>query len=133
MTITVLFLCPHNAAKSVAAAAFASQVASREGLDLHATTAGTDPDAEVLPVVRARLEADGLAVTQQPRLITAAELLAADVVVNIGCDVDELPAARPVEDWQIPNFSDDPPAAFAALEQQAAALVARLVTSGNEQ
>ncbi len=51
MPRTVLFLCPHNAAKSVIAAALFAREAARRGLAIHADSAGTEPDAAPAPRV----------------------------------------------------------------------------------
>ncbi len=126
MTINVLFLCPHNAAKSVAAAAYADRMGGEQGLDIAVSTAGTDPDEAVLPIVRAQLESDGYRVDSVPRLVTAGDLADADHIVNIGCAHSDLPTDRQPIDWSIPNFSDDPAVAFAALEQHVADFVQSL-------
>ena len=118
MTISVTFLCPHNAAKSVAAAAFFGRAAAARGLDVTTATAGTEPDDEVLPIVRQHLEENDLPVDSSPRLVTADDL-AADHVVNIGCDLPALSPTNSMVSWDIPNFSDDPDAAFIALEKHA--------------
>jgi hypothetical protein len=47
---TVLFLCPHNAAKSVIAAAYCVRLAAARGVTLRAASAGTDPDPGVSPL-----------------------------------------------------------------------------------
>lgn len=126
MTIKLLVLCPHNAAKSVAGAAFLARSAEIRGIDIAVETAGTDPDVEVLPIVRQRLEADGHIIEAAPRLVTSQMLDSADVVINIGCSVADLPTTRDVRDWDVPNFSDDPTAAFSALEQAAVAMMSEL-------
>ena len=126
MTIKLLVLCPHNAAKSVAGAAFLTRSAELRGIDLVVATAGTDPDADILPIVWKRLEADGHAIDEAPTMVTEEMLADADVVINIGCSPTDLPTQRQVRDWDVPNFSDDPTAAFAALEQAAVAMVAEL-------
>ena len=41
---TILFLCPHNAAKSVIAAAYFDQLAAGRGLLYRGDSSGTDPD-----------------------------------------------------------------------------------------
>ncbi len=118
MTTSVLFLCPHSAAKSVASATFLRDRAARRGIAVDVTNAGTHPDEIVLPIVRERLEGDGLDVQSVPHVVTVEELDAADVIVNIGCDHDDLPSTeKPMVEWSIPNFSDDPVVAFAAIEQ----------------
>ena len=94
MATTIIFLCPHAAAKSVAAAAFLTREAGERGLSLQISTAGTHPDPDILPIVRARLEMEGLPVHEPPRKVTDEDLSAADMIVNIGCDHDDLPTPR---------------------------------------
>lgn len=122
----VLFLCPHNAAKSVAAAAFLAREAASRQLHVTIKTAGTEPDADVLPLVRDRLTADGYVVDDSPKMVTAAHLSSADVIINMGCDHADLQATTPITDWTVPNFSDDPAAAFAAIDRNVVALVDEL-------
>lgn len=129
--MNVLFLCPHNAAKSVAAAAFFTATASERGLTATVTTGGTDPDADVLPVVRQQLVHEGLAFDATPQQVTGADLDRADVVVNIGCDPARLPTNRPLVDWTIPDFSMDAEVAFAAIRTHVDALVEDLTESGH--
>ena len=56
---TLLFLCPHNAAKSVLAAAYCQHLSAQGGLDVQVTSAGTEPDAAASPDVVALLRAEG--------------------------------------------------------------------------
>lgn len=130
MTTRILFLCPHNAAKSVAAAALLARTAEGRGLEVAIDTAGTHPDDEVLPLVRRRLEADEFEVTSVPRRVSADDLIAAEIVVNIGCATADLPGASSIGDrivdWSIPDFSDDPEAAFEALADHVQRLAADL-------
>ncbi len=118
-----LFLCPHNAAKSVTAAAYLGRLASERGVAVAISTAGTDPDEQVAPLVRTQLERDGYVVDSVPRLVTADDLSNADVIVNIGCPRQELPTDKSVIEWGIPNFSEDPSAAFCALSEHVVALL----------
>jgi len=123
MTTQILFLCPHNAAKSIyAATTFAAKALD----DVSVTTAGTHPDEEVLPIVAQQLASAGHVITDSPKTVTTEALDAADHIINIGCDHGELPTENTITDWQIPNFSDDPAVAFAALDDHVAALLAQL-------
>jgi protein-tyrosine-phosphatase len=89
---SILFLCPHNAAKSVLAAAYFRQVAREGGLELDAVSAGTAPGATVAPAVAALLQREGLGVgPYRPRLVTVEDLTHARHVVSLGCRLDELP------------------------------------------
>jgi arsenate reductase (thioredoxin) len=123
---TVLFLCPHNAAKSVIAAAYCARLAAERGLTLRATSAGTDPDPDVSPTVAGALLAEGIDVrAHRPRRVTAGALASAARVVSLGCDLGNL--ATPglaVERWDdIPSPSADLTGARAVI----AAHVRRLV------
>src|SRR5919106_666654 len=50
---TVLFVCPHGAAKSVMAAAYFGRLAAERGLAFRAECAGTEPEEAVMPLVAA--------------------------------------------------------------------------------
>jgi arsenate reductase (thioredoxin) len=107
MTKTILFLCPHHAAKSVIASAYAERLADEQQLELNILSAGTEPDATIMPVVADLLEADGFKVTgHQPRLVTSQELVMADIVITMGCDL----VALGVPEQKRRDWSDVPPA-----------------------
>ena len=79
---TIVFLCPHNAAKSVIAAAYWQRLADQRGWSVRATSAGTDPDLEVAPRVVTALLEEGLDVRgHRPRQVTREELTIAWRVV----------------------------------------------------
>ena len=88
---TILFLCPHNAAKSVIAAAYCERRAAERGVTLRATSAGTDPDPGVSPGVAGALLAEGIDVrAYRPRRVTAEELARASRVVSLGCELGDI-------------------------------------------
>ena len=119
-TKTVLFLCPHNAAKSVMAAAYLRKQAAVRGIDLQVATAGTDPAPRVSPAVVEALRTEGIDVsTHTPRLVTDDDLINAWRVVSLGCDLDgRLPSGKRVEHWDdVPSPSQDPGAARAAIRR----------------
>jgi arsenate reductase len=101
MTRTVLFLCPHSAAKSVMAAAYFQRLADQRGLDVMATFAGTEPDAAISPTVAELLQAEDIDLTGSvPRLITPEELAQAWRVISLGCEVGHLLSlGLMVEQW----------------------------------
>ena len=106
MRQTILFLCPHNAAKSVIAAAYCQRLAVQHGLELDITSAGTEPDAAVSPAVAAMLRAEGVDVTNhRPRSVNREELAAAFRVISMGCDVSDL--ALP--ETMVEHWNDVPP------------------------
>lgn len=53
---TILFMCPHGAAKSVLASAYFQRLAKERGLNVHVESAGTEPDATVSSAVAAHLK-----------------------------------------------------------------------------
>jgi arsenate reductase (thioredoxin) len=123
---TILFLCPHNAAKSVIAAAYCARLAAERGVTLRATSAGTDPDPGVSPGVAAALLAEGIDVrAHRPRRVTAEALARASRVVSLGCDLGDIaPPGLVVERWDdVPSPSADLTGARAVI----AAHVRRLV------
>ena len=130
MAVRVLFLCPHGAGKSVLAATYFGAAAARIGLDVDASTAGTEPDDAVMPNVRAALEAQGFEVlTIPPRLVTTDELLTADVVVNIGCEPDTLAVDRPITHWDVPLLSRDFDGVVSEIRRRAELLASELTGS----
>jgi arsenate reductase len=130
---TILFLCPHNAAKSVLAAAYFDQLARERGLDYRATSAGTSPDAVPSPAVVAMLREEGIDVAgYQPRRVTAEDLTSAHRVISLGCDLDDLEGGNArVERWDdVPPASQDLDASRAAIKRHLDALVDELAAGG---
>jgi arsenate reductase (thioredoxin) len=129
MKPTVLFLCPHHAAKSVLAEAYFNRLANEAGLSWQAASAGTEPDEKVAPVVVTLLGQQGIDVSgHQPRRVTADELESATRIVSMGCTPEELdiPAAQ-VEQWtDIPPVSQNPEGASAAIQAHIRELVEQL-------
>ena len=91
MTTTILFLCPHHAAKSVIAAAYFNRLAQQYGLPATADSAGTDPAEIVSPAVVDLLRTEGIDVSgHQPRQVTQADQAQAQRIVSMGCTSEEL-------------------------------------------
>jgi arsenate reductase len=101
MDQTILFLCPHNAAKSVMATAFCQHLAGQYGLELHVTSAGTEPDPAISPAVAELLRKEGFGMANyRPRAVCREELAAAFRVISMACDVSDLsPSGTMVEHW----------------------------------
>src|SRR5690348_7588469 len=59
---TVLFMCPHGAAKSVLASAYFQRAAKERGLNVRVESAGTEPDPAVSAAVAAHLTKHGYAI-----------------------------------------------------------------------
>lgn len=122
MRHTILFLCPHNAAKSVLAAAYCHRSARQQGLDVQITSAGTEPDATVSPSIVELLRDEGIDIAHHtPRRVTQEELGAAFRVISLGCDVRHLaPPGTRVEHW------DDVPAPSQQLARAREVISARV-------
>jgi arsenate reductase (thioredoxin) len=100
---TVLFLCTHNAGRSLAAKVL---------LDHHAAgrvdvrSAGSDPVSDLNPSVVALLKERGLDPSREfPKALTEADALESDVIITMGCG-DECPVylGKRYVDWDL----DDP-------------------------
>ena len=129
MTETILFLCPHGAAKSVMAAAYFNRLAQQHALSVVADAAGTDPDETVSPVVVNMLQSEAIDVSRhQPRRVTSEELENARHIVSIGCALENLAVApERVEQWlDVPMVSQDADAARDSIRAHVAALVDEL-------
>jgi arsenate reductase len=126
---TVLFMCPHGAAKSLMASAYFQQAAKERGLNVIVDSAGTEPDPQLSKGVVAHLQKNGYAIPiDKPRAATAADMKRADVVISIGCDLSALPAPRGiVKNWKVPDFSADFTAAERAIRDEVDKLVAELL------
>src|SRR6185295_4744427 len=84
---TVVFVCEHGSAKSLAAASIFERMARERGLALRAVSRGTAPDASVPDAVVAALGDDGFDVAGfKPQGLTEADVRAAERVVAIGVD-----------------------------------------------
>jgi arsenate reductase (thioredoxin) len=125
---TVLFLCPHAAAKSVMATAYFRRLAAQRGLDVGAAFAGTEPDAALLPAVVDALRSEGVDVpAERPRHVTPEDLGRASRIVSLGCDVNGLvPSDRSVEQWDAPSAVQDLEASRAAIRERVGRLVDEL-------
>jgi len=129
---TILFMCPHGAAKSVLASAYFQRLAKERGLNVHVESAGTEPDAMVAPAVAAHLTGQGYPVPiAKPRHVSPEEFASADVVISIGCDLSALPKARGrLVRWdEVPAPSQDFTAADEAIRKRVNELVEELVQS----
>lgn len=124
-TPTVLFMCPHGAAKSLMASAYFQKLARERGLNVRVDSAGTDPDPQLSNGVVAHLQKNGYAIPiDKPRSATAADMSGADIVISMGCDLSKLPSPKGiVKNWNVADFSAD----FNTAEQSIRDQVTRLV------
>ena len=127
---TVLFICPHGAAKSVLASAYFQRLAKERGLNVRVDAAGIEPQEAVSTVVKEHLERNGYSVpVTKPRAVTKEELSQADVVISLGCDVSRLPVTpRAIRKWdEVPGPSEDFNGADEAIRNRVIALVEELL------
>ena len=83
----VMFVCVHNAGRSQMAEAFFNAL-TPEGLQ--AISAGTQPTAQVNPVVIAAMEEVGINMTgHTPKLATPELVAASERIITMGCGVQE--------------------------------------------
>jgi arsenate reductase (thioredoxin) len=116
----ILFLCPHNAAKSVLAAAYAKQLAKERGLELTVDTAGTEPSEQVLSVVADFLKQQGMEWAATPRKVHREDVTTATHIVSMGCSLDDLPLqGETVEQWDdVPPVSQNFEKAWAEIQSK---------------
>jgi arsenate reductase len=127
---TVLFMCPHGAAKSVLASAYFEQLAKVRGLNVRVESAGTEPDPTVSPAVAAHLKRQGYpAPNSNPRKVTAKDFESADVVISIGCDLSGLeePRGKLVRWDEVQSLSEDFARADEAIRKRVTEFIEELV------
>ena len=98
----VLFVCIHNAGRSLAARVLLDHYA--EGR-VDVRSAGSEPANDLNPSVVAVLQERGLdPSSERPKLLTPADGLAADVIVTMGCG-DSCPVypGKRYIDWELPD------------------------------
>lgn len=105
----VLFVCVENAGRSQIAEAFARVYG------VEAYSAGTVPAEKVNPVVVQLLKERGLALPGKPKMLTEDMIREADLVVTMGCSVQEVcpkPMVEQMEkklvDWHIEDPKGKP-------------------------
>jgi protein-tyrosine-phosphatase len=121
----ILFLCPHNAAKSILAAAYCKVLANQQGLELSVDTAGTEPSSQVSPKVLEFLNAQNMHFTTTPRLVTRSDIASATQIISMGCDLHDLPLqGESVEQWNgITATSENLEASWAQIKSNVDALL----------
>ncbi len=98
----VLFVCVHNAGRSQMAAALLDHHAQGR---VHVRSAGSAPASEINPAVRAAMTELGLDLSRQfPTPLTDDAVLAADVVITMGCgDACPVYPGKRYLDWELPD------------------------------
>jgi arsenate reductase len=100
---SVLFVCVHNAGRSQMAAAYLGRLS---GGAVEVRSAGSEPAHQVNPSAVAAMAEEGIDITaEHPKVLTADNVLASDVVITMGCgDTCPIFPGKRYEDWDL----DDP-------------------------
>lgn len=105
----VLFVCVENAGRSQMAEAFG------RAYGLEATSAGTVPTENVNPTVVQVMKERGISLPGKPKMLTESMIREADLVVTMGCSVQEVcpaPMVKQMEkklvDWNIEDPKGKP-------------------------
>ncbi len=103
----VLFLCTHNAGRSLAARVLLDHYATGR---LEVRSAGSNPADELNPSVVAVLRERGLdPAGERPKLLSAEGAREADVIVTMGCgDTCPLFPGKRYLDWDLPDPAGQP-------------------------
>ncbi len=118
MSTTVLFICPHSAGKSLAAATYFRSAARRAELDVDIAVAGPDPDDVNMPTVVEALTAEGYRIDWHPRRVTERDTSSAVHIISIGCDRGTIPTSNEIVDWDVPLVSQDLMGSLRAIHQR---------------
>lgn len=102
-TLTVLFVCVHNAGRSQMAAGYLRALA---GDRVRVLSAGSAPADDINPVAVAAMAEEGIDIAgAQPELLDPETVRASDVVITMGCgDACPVFPGKRYEDWPL----DDP-------------------------
>jgi protein-tyrosine-phosphatase len=106
-TPVVLFLCTHNAGRSLAARVLLEHYAHGR---IDVRSAGSDPAEQLNPAVVAVLKERGLdPAGEHPKLLSPEDGLAADVIVTMGCG-DSCPVypGKRYLDWDLRDPAGEP-------------------------
>jgi len=128
---TFLFVCVHNAGRSVMAEAFCNALSDGSA---HGISAGTMPSDHAHPEVVEAMKEVGIDVSGHHGRMLDDELVAsAERVFTMGCAVDEgaCPAIlyADVEDWGVPNPKGLPMEEVRAIRDQICERVERVLAS----
>jgi protein-tyrosine-phosphatase len=121
---TVVFVCPHGAAKSVLAGSYFNHYATQLGLDARAVARGTEPDDEISE--RVRQDVGSALCAETPTRLTAEDVASADLVIAFDLAEPDLGVA-PDRTWNaLPALSADFELGRAAILGRVVALIAEL-------
>jgi arsenate reductase (thioredoxin) len=101
----VLFLCRHNAGRSLAAKVLLDHYAAGR---VEVRSAGSDPTSDLNPSVVTLLEERGLDPSREfPKALTEMDALESDLIVTMGCgDTCPLYPGKHYVDWELDDPAD---------------------------
>jgi glycerol uptake facilitator-like aquaporin len=124
---TVIFACVHNAGRSQMASAFFNALA--DPAKAHAISAGTQPAAEVHPVVQETMREAGIDLSHaRPQKLTDDLARGASMLITMGCG-DQCPFVPGLarEDWPLEDPKGQPPARVREIRDEVRLRVQELV------
>jgi arsenate reductase len=128
---TILYVCVHNAGRSQMAEAFTNRLATEQGLDIRAISAGTIAGERINPIAEQVMEESGISMSgQSPRQLTQEMADSADRIITMGCGVDAeaCPARIHVtEDWGLDDPKDQPVEKVRSIRDEIRERVTRLL------
>ena len=127
----ILFVCVENAGRSQMAEAFAK----RHGIS--ATSAGTLPSNHVNPIVIEAMKEKGFDLSSNvPKMLTVNMIEAADLVVTMGCSVEQVcpkpmiaQMQKKLIDWHLEDPKNKPLPTVRTIRDEIEELVKTLVSS----
>ncbi|MGL4339398.1 MAG: arsenate reductase ArsC [Rhodoglobus sp.] len=99
-TLTVLFVCIHNAGRSQMAAGYMTALS---GGAVEVRSGGSEPAEQINPIAILAMAEEGIDISQAiPQLITTEQVRGSDVVITMGCgDVCPIFPGTRYEDWEL--------------------------------
>ena len=129
----VLFVCVHNAGRSQMAEALLNRLAAERDLATRAESAGTvGGKALNLAAVEVMKEIGIDMSGQHPKLISPAQVDAADLIISMGCGVDAVACPAKfllTEDWNLEDPAGQPIEQVRRIRDQLKLRVAQLLDS----
>lgn len=127
----VVLVCEHGTVKSLVALEYFTRFAAARGLNVQAISRGTNPDADVPPIVRNGLAGDGFNIAAfRPLRFGPGDIDSSLFVVALDAPVDSIVARRvPVLRWDgLPSVMADYAGARTAISARVQRLVDSLAT-----
>ena len=123
---SVLFVCVHNAGRSQMAAGFLTQLS---GGAVEVRSAGSLPGDQVNPSAVAAMAEVGVDISgQTPKVLTADDVQASDVVITMGCgDACPIFPGKRYLDWDLEDPAGKGVAAVRPIRDEIKALVQALL------